>query len=223
MINKRHIEIIYYIFKENINDIKYLSSKFNVSDRMLRYDIEEIIFFFDNIIEVKSNKIIIKLTLEELDRKINDFEIKNYSFNLIEQEYLLMLDILLFKNKFKINYFEENYGISRTTIQKLIKSINNKFLKYNMKIVSNSNKGYILNFNELNLRKFLINILIKINMENSKNPLFLKIINKKLNMISKNIDIKNLEKNLFNFFNKQKIIISDYIFKVFLYFIFISY
>lgn len=200
ILNEREIKILEkFYFKDNIT-ISELSKEFEVSERMVRYNIDKI----NNVLKF------LKLsTIKKLEKGIFYLDIKNNielikiikklePLNKEKREILIQFNIIFSKSKKRISYFSEELNISRMTVINDIKNINKMILKYNIQIINKN--GLVLNGNNEDIRKYIINILSKqiylINKESEN----------EFSNILKSLLFENITKNMFF---KIKSFISD--------------
>ena len=165
MIKKRYFEIINLIM--NSNDeiaIKDISDLYGITERSIRYDIDELNTFFykkndRNIIEISNNKLKILYTEREIKEIIRNIDIKEYFFSENERVDILAYEIFLVKDEFILQYFTEKYNLSKTTIIYSLKELNKIIDEYGLMIEMNNNRGYKIIGREINIRKYIINIL----------------------------------------------------------------
>lgn len=165
MIKKRYFEIINLIM--NSNDeiaIKDISDLYGITERSIRYDIDELNTFFHkkndrNIIEISNNKLKILYTEREIKEIIRNIDIKEYFLSENERVDILAYEIFLVKNEFILQYFTEKYNLSKTTIRYSLKELNKIIDEYGLMIEMNNNRGYKIIGSEINIRKYIINIL----------------------------------------------------------------
>ena len=174
MIKKRYFEIINLIM--NSNDeiaIKDISDLYGITERSIRYDIDELNTFFykkndRNIIEISNNKLKILYTEREIKEIIRNIDIKEYFLSENERVDILAYEIFLVKNEFILQYFTEKYNLSKTTIRYSLKELNKIIDEYGLMIEMNNNRGYKIIGSEINIRKYIINILRRY-LKNIKN------------------------------------------------------
>ena len=166
-LKQRHIEILNLVFQnDKIIDIKYISEYFQVSERSIRYDIKEINEEFinnknTNIIEMEEGKLVSNINKEELTSLIKNILPQKYIFTSEERIEILLLEILLFREKFTLQALSDELLISKATLRKDIKDMNEKIKEFNVKIDINNNQGYMLTGEESSIRQLMINILHK--------------------------------------------------------------
>ena len=166
-LKQRHIEILNLVFQnDKAMDIKHISEYFQVSERSIRYDIKEINEEFinsknTNIIELTEGKLVSNINKEELTSLIKNMLPQKYIFTSEERIEILLPEILLFREKFTLQALSDELLISKATLRKDIKDMNEKIKEFDVKIDINNNQGYILTGEESSIRQLMINILHK--------------------------------------------------------------
>ncbi len=166
-LKQRHIEILNLIIQDDRKlDIKYISEFFNVSERSIRYDIKEINEEFfqndgNNILEIYEKKLISNIKRDELIALIKLILPQKYMFTSEERTEILLLEILLFREKFTLQELSDELLISKATLRKDIRDINDNIKEYNVSLLVNNNQGYKLVGQESDIRKLMINMLHK--------------------------------------------------------------
>lgn len=220
MLNSRLLEIINIIIDKGDMTLNELSVHLNITERMLRYDINSInelfVYYFNlELIEIRNSYVTLIITKRRCRECIKEIPLKEYNFNSLERSKMIMFDILLFNNQFKLDEISDMYLLSKATIRNDIKNINELLKEYSIK-VSHTNKGYILSGSELNIRKCIINQINEI----KSNKYIFNFIEKKLNSLSvKKDDCKKLLKDFFKLDNLK---INDDTFDIILLYIYIS-
>ena len=220
MLNSRLLEIINIIIDKGDVTLNELSVHLNITERMLRYDINSInelfVYYFNlELIEIRNSYVTLIITKRRCRECIKEIPLKEYNFNSLERSKMIMFDILLFNNQFKLDEISDMYLLSKATIRNDIKNINELLKEYSIK-VSHTNKGYILSGSELNIRKCIINQINEI----KSNKYIFNFIEKKLNSLSvKKDDCKKLLKDFFKLDNLK---INDDTFDIILLYIYIS-
>ena len=228
MVKKRYFEIINLILNSNDKiTVKDISNLYNITERSIRYDIDELNMFFQeknnrDIIEINNNRLKILYSGNEIEEIVRNIKVKEYFLSENERVNILAYEIFLVKNEFILQYFTEKYNLSKTTVRHSLKELNKIIDEYGLVIDMNNNKGYKIIGNEVNIRKYMINILRKY-IKNTKeknieyNPLE-KIIQKFLKK-SRIKESKNLINKILDYTEKT---ISDEAFETLQLFLFIS-
>ena len=228
MVKKRYFEIINLVLNSNDEiTIKDISNLYNITERSIRYDIDELNVFFQeknnrDIIEINNNRLKILYSGNEIEEIIRNIKVKEYFLSENERVNILAYEIFLVKNEFILQYFTKKYNLSKTTVRYSLKELNKIVDEYSLVIDMNNNKGYKIIGSEVNIRKYMINILRKY-IKNTKeknieyNPLE-KIIQKFLKK-SRIEESKNLINKILDYTEKT---ISDEAFETLQLFLFIS-
>lgn len=228
MVKKRYFEIINLILNSNDEiTVKDISNLYNITERSIRYDIDELNMFFQeknnrDIIEINNNRLKILYSGNEIEEIVRNIRVKEYFLSENERVNILAYEIFLVKNEFILQHFTEKYNLSKTTVRYSLKELNKIIDEYGLVIDMNNNRGYKIIGNEVNIRKYTINILRKY-IKNTKektieyNPLE-KIIQKFLKK-SRIEETKNLINKILDHTEKT---ISDEAFETLQLFLFIS-
>lgn len=166
-LKQRHIEILNLFIQDDRKlDIKYISEFFNVSERSIRYDIKEINEEFfqnnkNNILEISEKKLISNIKREDLIDLIKLILPQKYIFTSEERTEILLLEVLLFREKFTLQELSDELLISKATLRKDIRDINNNIKEYKVSLLVNNNQGYKMVGRESDIRKLMINTLHK--------------------------------------------------------------
>ena len=228
MVKKRYFEIINLVLNSNDEiTIKDISNLYNITERSIRYDIDELNVFFQeknnkDIIEINNNRLKILYSENEIEDIVENIKEKEYFLSENERVNILSYEIFLSKNEFILQYFTEKYNLSKTTVRYSLKELNKIISEYGLVIDMNNNRGYKIIGSEINIRKYIINILREY-IKNTKekkieyNPLK-KIIEKfyKKNRIEES---KNIINKILDYTGKT---ISDEAFETLQIFLFIS-
>ena len=228
MVKKRYFEIINLVINSNDGiTVKDISNLYNITERSIRYDIDELNVFFQeknnkDIIEINNNRLKILYSENEIEDIVENIKEKEYFLSENERVNILSYEIFLSKNEFILQYFTEKYNLSKTTVRYSLKELNKIISEYGLVIDMNNNRGYKIIGSEINIRKYIINILREY-IKNTKekkieyNPLK-KIIEKfyKKNRIEES---KNIINKILDYTGKT---ISDEAFETLQLFLFIS-
>lgn len=165
MIKKRYFEIINLVINSNDEiTVKDISNLYNITERSIRYDIDELNVFFQeknnkDIIEINNNRLKILYSENEIEDIVENIKEKEYFLSENERVNILSYEIFLSKNEFILQYFSEKYNLSKTTVRYSLKELNKIISEYGLVIDMNNNKGYKIIGSEINIRKYIINIL----------------------------------------------------------------
>ena len=165
MVKKRYFEIINLVLNSNDEiTIKDISNLYNITERSIRYDIDELNVFFQeknnkDIIEINNNRLKILYSENEIEDIVENIKEKEYFLSENERVNILSYEIFLSKNEFILQYFTEKYNLSKTTVRYSLKELNKIISEYGLVIDMNNNRGYKIIGSEINIRKYIINIL----------------------------------------------------------------
>ncbi len=165
MVKKRYFEIINLVLNSNDEiTIKDISNLYNITERSIRYDIDELNVFFQeknnkDIIEINNNRLKILYSENEIEDIVENIREKEYFLSENERVNILSYEIFLSKNEFILQYFSEKYNLSKTTVRYSLKELNKIISEYGLVIDMNNNRGYKIIGSEINIRKYIINIL----------------------------------------------------------------
>lgn len=184
MLNKRCIEIIEELRKNNYTIfLKEIAEKFGVTERSIRYDIENINYYFSkfnlNEVEKQSKGV---YTLEEDDEKVQEL-LKNmsqrfYVFTSDERKELIEEKFLFFEEN-KLIDLAETLDISMSTIKIDLKEVKIFFIENGLNLNFYSKQGILLEGNEEKIRMLQLRFLNKYLEINSENILSTKNKNSK--------------------------------------------
>lgn len=195
------IELLKYIDKS----IEIASKELNISERTIRYRIKnlnESSYFKDNLIYIEKKIIKFKGNLSFLKLILEKEEYICCSEERIE---LILLLLLFNSDGYKAEKILEILNISRSTLKQDLKIVRNILKKNKIELISKANKGLIINGEELEIRKLILDKLRSyFVIKNEKLELLesLNLIRRKI--IEEYIDQNSIEK-VTKFFRKIKI------------------
>ena len=228
MVKKRYFEIINLVINSNDEiTVKDISNLYNITERSIRYDIDELNVFFQeknnkDIIEINNNRLKILYSENEIEDIVENIKEKEYFLSENERVDILSYEIFLSKNEFILQYFTEKYNLSKTTVRYSLKELNKIISEYGLIIDMNNNRGYKIIGSEINIRKYIINILREY-IKNTKEKKIeydpLKKIIQKFYKKSRIEESKNIINKILDYTGKT---ISDEAFETLQLFLFIS-
>lgn len=229
MLNKRCIEIIEYLRENKYSfSLKEIAEKFNISERSIRYDIENINYYLNkfnlNEIEKFSKGVYV---LKEDDNKIQELlksmTQKFYIFTSDERKEYIEEKFLFFDTN-KLIDLAETLDISMSTIKIDLKEVKIFFIENGLNLNFYSKQGILLEGNEEKIRMLQLRFLNKYLKIDSENELKLKNRNSKtylkdiifndLKIIFEDINLKNIYKFVKRIEKKLDITISDEAFSI---------
>lgn len=166
-LNRRDIKLLEKI-NNNIFPISSLAEKYDVSERNIRYSIENINFYLKKMnlseITIKKGNLEFSVSDIELKRFIETLDMSMYVFSQDEREEYILINYL-FRNNVKISEMEAELKVSRTTIKKDIKDLENYLAEFELSFKRDENKmeiaGKEKKLRHLKLLKMLDHIEIK--------------------------------------------------------------
>lgn len=224
MLNKRCIEIIDYLMKNNFSlSLKDMAEKFEISERSIRYDIENINYYLGraglNEIE-KSAKGIYNLAedYDKIEKFLTDLTKRFYVFTADERkEYIEMRFLFYPDNKFLD--FAEELDVSISTIKLDLKEIKVFLLEHDLNLIFVSKQGVVLQGNEEKIRNLQLKFMNKYlhitsgniftEKQREKNSHASTIIFEEIADIYKNIDLKIIRIFVKRVEKKLNTVISD--------------
>lgn len=173
--NTRCVEILNLFINSNgEQNVEDLAKRFNISKRMIRYDIDEINSF------LKENKVKeidkkpnspLRFILNEkekstINKLISNMNTGNYIFSTEERVGILLYELLSSNKECNYNVLQEKLLISKTTLVNDIRKVKLWLSKFDISIIKVSNKGFKIQAEEINIRKAMTNLLIENNKYN---------------------------------------------------------
>lgn len=198
-LNKKDILLLEEI-NNNPCSIKYFADKYKVSERNVRYSVDNINFYLkkENIdeVEIKLGNLEFSTEKNILDKFIKNLNMNTYAFSSEERESYILTEYL-FKKNITIKDIENFLHVSRTTIKKDIKNMEDYLAQFDLHFERYENKIEISG-NEKKLRH--LKLLKMLN--------YAEIKNNQINFISKkyfneNSESKIIEKYLNKYFKKE--------------------
>lgn len=170
--NKRTIDIIKDLSKNDTQTLKSLSQRYGVSIRTIRNDLKAINAFLDEYgfshVEIEKNGVIhteedFRLCKQYL--QVDDF----YNYKLSKQERVLIAVILLISSTdyITISQIADELYVSRTTIIKDLPDIRARMNRLRLYLNSHPNKGLRVESSESAIRNALLHILVSQTEEDS--------------------------------------------------------
>jgi len=149
--------------------ISYLQSLTKASDRSIRYDLDNI----DQFLKSKGLKPIERVPgtgiffvgdkdeRAQVKRLLKDVDIYNYVPSPKERKVLIILEFIMAPNYITTDYLAEILDVSRNTINSDLKGVKEELDKYKLKLKFKQRYGLILEGAEANIRKLLVEMIIK--------------------------------------------------------------
>lgn len=169
MLKKRHFEILNKI-NQDVN-LEELSNIFNVTERSLRYYIDEINeVLCDEKIKIKKRIVTSNISKSDLEKLMTNLKIETYNFTQNERIELIIFYTLLKDKEFYLNDLIETLNVSKSTIRLDIKKLQEILKPSNIKLCQTKKKFYY-DYSEKDLIYFATNFLykyVKFNEENDE-------------------------------------------------------
>lgn len=171
--------------EDNFVPTKFLASKFGVSLRTIRYDLENIEYFLkENHSElVKSPRKGIMIEIKEpIEELLNKEGVSNNNVLLTNEkrEMVVAIKILMADGYVTSDYIADKLLLSKSTILSVIKDINKDLEQFGILIKGRTNYGYKFVGKEKDIRRYIVNKIIPFVIEN-----------KLMNEIIKDLPFKN--------------------------------
>ncbi len=166
-LNRKDIKLLEKI-NNNIFPISSLAEKYNVSERNIRYSVENINFYLKKMklpeIMIKKGNLEFSIADIELEKFVEALDMSMYVFSQEEREEYILINYL-FRDNVKISEMEADLKVSRTTIKKDIKDLENYLAEFELYFYRDENKmdiaGKEKKLRHLKLLKMLNHIEIK--------------------------------------------------------------
>ena len=204
-IDKRSKEVFKKIIQNPNVSSKDLSLEFELSRGQLNYTIDRI----NDYLEVKGLKVISRtrqgkfLIDEEVIFEyrqifnVSELSIDEYVLSMDERMYVTLLIILSREEYLSLDHLVDELDVSRNTILRDVKDLNNYLKEYGLSLHYDRSKGYIIQGDEWNKRLVLKNIIEKLYTKSIGETLILKVSNIELEELNDFKDkIYKIEKEL---------------------------
>ena len=195
-----------FIIKELLSEedfvpTKFLASKFGVSLRTIRYDLENIECFLkkNNSELLKSPKKGIMLLSKEKISGLIDDEVMSSNHVILSsetREKLLIIKILLSNDYITSEKLASELQVSKSTILTIIKDINKDLKSFNILIKGRPNYGYMFTGSERDIRNYIVKRI---------NPFIIE--NDFMNIIREHISVEG-EGNIENVINELQTLLN---------------
>lgn len=219
MLNHRELELLDFFVKNRKFSYEEICTKYKISERAARYNLDNINYFLGILKLVPIKKIGKELYFDNTQdissvySVLKDIEI----FSQDERTEILKFIIYFDKNGLNLTKISEKLKVSRTTIKKDMKILKKELIQEGFNVVYKNNSGYRIEGEVYKLGLFKIDLLKKklvlIN-KNDKDSAFKKVISEFLDSFFNIKDKKSIKSFILNIHNKLNINISDEIFYV---------
>jgi len=237
MLNKRCLEIIEYLIENNNTfDLKVMANKFGISERSIRYDMDNINYFFkkNNLNQLKKESkgtYHLNETTENLLEIIEILNIQFYTFSKAERINYIKSVCYFFTDVIRLHEISETLSVSISTVKLDLKDVKNHLRDNNLELIPLSKQGLILEGDEEKIRKMQLKFLLnyvkfskgKLKSKNhSKETFGSKIVINEILLYFEDISIGDIEIFIKRIEKQLKIIISDEAYKVLKFYMMLS-
>lgn len=145
--------------------ISYLTNKFKVSERMIRYDIDNINYFLKSINAFidkdRNGNFILNIKEEDiakLKEELNNFAVTDVYLTEEDRFNYIIIKLLTANNPITISSIAEELYVSRSSLNKTMKKVYEWFDEQGIDVISKTNYGILLNCSENKWRKAVIKL-----------------------------------------------------------------
>lgn len=237
MINKRCLEIIeYLISNDNILDLKEMALKYDISERSVRYDMDNINYFLKRHgltqLEKSSKGIyILNETKENIEKIIDILNVQFYTFSKLERINFMKAVFFFGREIIKLHEISEVLSVSISTVKLDLKEVKAYFHDNALEIASLSKKGLVLSGSEEKVRKSQLKFLLSyvdvranhiVPKGGLKETYGVKLIIGEIKNYFEELSIRDIEIFIKRIEKKMRIIVSDEAYKVLKFYIMLS-
>ncbi|MBU3842810.1 MAG: helix-turn-helix domain-containing protein [Candidatus Fusobacterium pullicola] len=170
-LNRKELSILEELNKSIKISLTYFAEKYNVSERNIRYSIENLNYYLLKFslaeIKIKKGEVYWSIEQENLKNFIESIDIENYIFSKEERENYILISYL-FSEKTKITDIEKYLKISRPTIKKDLLSLDGYLKEFEVGFIREENTIFIVG-KEKKLRHLkLLKLLEYLDIKNGK-------------------------------------------------------
>ncbi len=207
MLARKSIELLFVLKKEN--DLKQISQKMNLSERAIRYEVENLNFYLKkfNIGEIIQTGKKIKLVINSKDKLLSKLNKDNYNFTKDEREDFILANYL-FNGDVRQKIFEEELNVSTATIANDIQRIKERVNSSGLEFKSYTKTKTFIVGEEKKIRQMMLNFLIDYLFVEEKYYVDI-LIKDIINKYFEGIDVKDIRSYLNDIQIKLEKTISD--------------
>ncbi len=207
MLARKSIELLFVLKKEN--DLKQISQKMNLSERAIRYEVENLNFYLKkfNIGEIIQTGKKIKLVINSKDKLLSKLNKDNYNFTKDEREDFILANYL-FNGDVRQKIFEEELNVSTATIANDIQRIKERVNSSGLEFKSYTKTKTFIVGEEKKIRQMMHNFLIDYLFVEEKYYVDI-LIKDIINKYFEGIDVKDIRSYLNDIQIKLEKTISD--------------
>lgn len=169
-LSERELMLLDYLLAtDDYLTYKDLSTIFNLTERMIRYDIEKIdLFLVKNKLSPLNRNLRKGIMIgkrDEVERLVRLFKQRatptSYKYSKIEIEEFILLTLLISDKPVPVSYFEDILFISRTSVLNTIKSLDFSYHFDSLRLVHIKRKGYKIEGDLLEICHSFSNLLLE--------------------------------------------------------------
>ncbi|MCP1223162.1 transcription antiterminator [Sebaldella sp. S0638] len=166
LIDKKDIGILEFFLNENSVSVKKLEDDINVTERAIRTRLENLNYVFHKSnmkaeLKIEKNMAVLSRKNENLRKFLEEFDLGNYNFNKYERMEIIYFFSLISEEGFKFGTLEKILNVGKSTLKNDMKEVREELHKLGFSFISKPKKGLILVGNENNIRKLLLEYILK--------------------------------------------------------------
>lgn len=168
-LNERSKMILNYLLQNNESDIstQELSTEYNISERSIRYDLEDIDDFLkENNISplVRKQYVTVQLHEDMYSREVQSrmkllLNRNEYIYSPFERQSIIFLQMALKEIQITLDNWTDILKVSRSTIQNDIRQLKRQLARDNISVFFKPRLGYSIKGNEIFIRRKIIEII----------------------------------------------------------------
>ena len=161
MLSRKSVDIL--LLLDEVNELKEIANRLNLSERTIRYEIENLNYYLkkfgENEVQIITKKVEKPDTLsyESVIRHLNK---ENYSYSKEERVDYILANYLFNSQNIRQSSLEEELNVSATTIANDMNRVKEILSSNKLDFNSYSKDFEYITGNEKNIRQFILNFLI---------------------------------------------------------------
>lgn len=162
--NQRSKEILNLLIERKETRLADMADLYEVSERTIRNDVVSLNDYLGDLnfgqIEIKNKQLRLCLTVEkqQLLTEINQFDVYEYKFTSDERSLICLLILLNSTSYVTIQQLSEKLLTSRSTVVNDLRATRSLAEEHGIHLVSRANKGYMVEADEVAIRRFLYQV-----------------------------------------------------------------
>lgn len=166
LIDKKDIDILEFFLNKNSVSVKQLEKDINVTERAIRTRLENLNYVFQKSrmkseLKIEKNMAVLSRKNEDIKKFLEEFELGNYNFNKFERMEIIYFFSLISEDGFTFGTLEKILNVGKSTLKNDMKEVREELHKTGFSFISRPKKGLILVGNENNIRKLLLEYILK--------------------------------------------------------------